>query len=136
VTFSYFFQNYAAIIGALAMLPIVLYKSCELVKKYRNKKPCVKYSGNVIDFSVTSKGNNRYYGHNFSLQDKRDEEGRFWQIAVWLETAPEVGDLMKLGIEMNKCAIYKILEVDACGNPSDMYFVEAEWVPKHLLVGW
>ncbi len=80
----------------------------------------------VIDFSWE----NRSWGNNFSLLTKYDEDGKLWQIAVWYNKPIKKGDMIFLGIHPTRCVPYRVLSVEPCGNPADMYFLEVEFAPR------
>lgn len=75
---------------------------------------------NILDFSTTDR---RYWSHNFQLLNKLDDKGYLWEIVVWHNMQPNVGDaiLIKIDYDAPKVAIIK--KVFRSGGPYDMYFL-------------
>ncbi len=73
----------------------------------------------------------RYWGHDFELMSKLDKEGWLWRISIHHPETPSEGDAIALGGRLDHLRAAKIIDVESCGNPNDMYFLEI-----NLLGGW
>lgn len=82
----------------------------------------------VHDFSVDK----RYWGHNFKLINKLDEDGLLWEIAGWCKNI-KIGDILLLGCDTDHLPAYKVKSIDYCGNPKDMFFAEVEWIKRSTI---
>jgi hypothetical protein len=77
----------------------------------------------IHDFSFE----NRYWGNNFQLLNKKDDRGLLWEIAGW-KRGVEKGHILSLGINKDRKPPYKVIKIEYCGNPSDMFFATVKYI--------
>jgi hypothetical protein len=94
------------------------------LKKLISNKIDNSQSIKLIDFGSKEK---RYWGHNFNLVSKLDNDGYKWNLSCWYPCQlgrPNVNDFISLALSHDNIKIAVIEKVKSCGNPSDMYFLE------------
>lgn len=66
----------------------------------------------------------RFWGHNFQLCNKLDEQGYRWSIGLWYPRKPDIGMFMLLGLKEDDIRHAIIEKIEACEDPKDMYIAE------------
>jgi hypothetical protein len=77
----------------------------------------------VINFGSADK---RCFGHNFSLQTKLDESGFRWNISCHYPGEINKNDFILMALGHDDVRVAVINDVESCGNPSDMYFLDIQ----------